>query len=1077
MNTPMKTIFILLTSGILLLSGFLFSANAQTFVEGKVISLLDSMPLPGAVVKIKGRQVGVNADAAGRFRLPVEGFPSDITVSYIGCASSELHLEKPTSIAVVIALSADANQLSEVVVSTGYQNIPRERATGSFSSVNTSLLNRRVSSDILSRIEDVVPGLITNKGKGNSLGLLIRGQSTINSSTQPLIIIDNFPFEGDLNTLNPNDVESVTVLKDAAAASIWGSRAGNGVIVITTKKGSLNRPPQISLNANLTVSEKPDLFYQPRMSSADYIESEKMLFAKGRYASAEKNANKYPFTPVIELMMAARDQTITQQQADARMDALKNLDVRNDYEKYLYQKGATQQYSLGITGGTASQRYNFSAGYDNRSAVETGNRYQRYTISAGNTYQLSKRLDFTTNIYYAQSRNQENNSGPLTYTNALTGFPGAPMYPYAQMADQNGAALAIINTTRLSFGESAQQKGPLDWQYRPLDELSMADNKTKLTDYRINAVLNYHILPGLGFNMLYQYGRGITSGSKYYDQKTYYSRNLINRYTSINPAGILSRPIPLGGILDRTESNYTNQNLRGQFDYNRSWKHHELNAIAGIELRDLQRTAESRRIYGYEDEYATGKAVDYISSFTSFINPAASLRIPYVDAQSGTTDRYFSYYVNGAYTFNQRYTASASGRIDQSNLFGVRTNERGVPLYSLGLAWNLAQEQFYHVSWLPALKLRATLGYAGNSNKNVSAYTTASFGSRGDAGTGATYASIQNPPNPGLRWERVKTFNMGLDFESRNRMISGTLEYYHKNGLDLIGQMPYPGSSGVKTFTGNYASTSGHGMDITLNARIFDKTFKWHSQLIFSQVIDKVTSYAVKSTAVNYLGSGDGGLTIPLEGRPLYSVYSLPWAGLEASTGDPQGYVGGEISKDYAAMLQIDPSAMTYHGTARPKYFGSLRNTISWKALSLSLLFNYRLGYYFRENSVSYTQVYQGIVTHGDYSRRWQKPGDELTTSVPSMPEQINYNRESFYALSADRVKKGDHIRLQDINLSYTLSKPAVSKLPFQSAQLYLYASNLGILWKSYKGKLDPDYAQVMFAPVRTVSIGIKMDL
>ncbi|MCF0055088.1 SusC/RagA family TonB-linked outer membrane protein [Dyadobacter sp. CY356] len=1074
----MKISFIAIMISIaMLLSGVIFRAHAQSTIEGMVISLSDSTILPGAVIKIKGRQVGVNADAAGRFSLPIEVFPSDIIVSYIGFTSTEVHLEGPPAGRFIIGLAVDVNQLAEVVVSTGYQNIPRERATGSFSSVNTSLLNRRVSTDILSRIDDVVPGLITNKGKGNALGLLIRGQSTINSSTQPLIIIDNFPYEGDLGTLNPNDVESVTVLKDAAAASIWGSRAGNGVIVITTKKGGTNRPPHISFNSNLTISEKPNLFYQPRMSSSDYIESEKLMFTKGRYTSAEKNANKYPFTPVIELLIAARDKNITQQQADAQMDVLKTQDIRNDYEKYFYQNGATQQYSLALTGGTEKQRYNFSAGYDNRIAVETGNRYQRYTISAGNTFQLSKRLDLTTNIYYAQSKNVENNPGPLTYTNAITGYTGAPMYPYAQIADQNGNALAIINTNRASFTEASQNKGLLNWQYKPLDELRLADNNTGLTDYRINAVLNYKLLPGLGFGVLYQYGRGITSGSKYQSQQTYYTRNLINRYTSISSAGVLTRPIPLGGIMDRSGSEYTNQNLRGQFDYNKSWKLHELSAIAGMELRDLQRQAETRRIYGYEDEYATSKAVDYISSFTSFINPAASLKIPYLDTQSASTDRYLSYYVNGAYSFKQRYTVSASGRIDQSNLFGVKTNARGVPLYSVGTAWNLSQEPFYHLSWLPALKLRATLGYAGNSNKNVSAYTTASFGSRGDAGTGATYASIQNPPNPSLRWERIKTFNLGLDFESRGRVITGTVEYYHKTGIDLIGQMPYPGSSGVKTFTGNYASTSGHGMDVTLSAKILDKNFKWHSQLLFSQVIDKVKSYAVVSTAAYYLGSGDGGLTIPLEGKPLYSVYSLPWAGLEASTGDPQGYLGKEVSKDYAAMLQIDPSAMTYHGTARPKYFGSIRNTFSWKALSLSVLFNYRLAYFFRENSVSYTQVYQGIVTHGDYSRRWQKPGDERSTNVPSMPNQINYNRESFYALSADRVKKADHLRLQDINLSYTLLRPSASRLPFRTMQLYMYASNLGIVWKSYKGKLDPDYAQASFAPVRNLSLGIKMDL
>jgi TonB-dependent SusC/RagA subfamily outer membrane receptor len=373
----MKKIFIIL------LACLLGQAQAQSILSGRVVSATDSTALPGAVIKVKGMNTGVTANELGNFRLGFEGSSAHIQISYIGFVSTEL-IALPGR-ELIVTLQPDANQLGEVVISTGYQNIPRERSTGSFSTVDNALLNRRVSPDLLSRLDDTMPGLITNKGRGAAQGLLIRGQSTINSATAPLIIIDNFPYEGDISTLNPNDVESVTILKDAAAASIWGSRAGNGVIVITTKKGLTDQTPQISFNSNLTLARKPDIYYQPRISSSDYIDNELMLFSNGRYASAERSASKLPFTPVVELLTAARDGLISHQQAEAQIAELKTRDVRRDYQRYLYQPAANQQYALSIRGGGQKNRYLISTGFDKGLSSLVGNSNQRLTLNINNT--------------------------------------------------------------------------------------------------------------------------------------------------------------------------------------------------------------------------------------------------------------------------------------------------------------------------------------------------------------------------------------------------------------------------------------------------------------------------------------------------------------------------------------------------------------------------------------------------------------------------------------------------------------------------------------------------------------------
>jgi TonB-linked SusC/RagA family outer membrane protein len=1062
---------------IFLFVGFAQAASAQLLLQGRVVSLPDSSALAGAVIKVKGMNQGATTDESGRFTLSVDQAMPSLQISYIGFESLELSLQMPVSSPVTIGLRPDANQLGEVVISTGFEKIPKERATGSFATVDNALLNRRVSTDIVSRLDDVAAGLINNRGKGSAQGLLIRGQSTINSSTRPLIIIDNFPYEGDLNSINPNDIENVTVLKDAAAASIWGSRAGNGVIVLTTKKGSASKSPQITINSNVTIAARPDMFYQPRMSTADYIDNERFLFESGRYNSAERNAAKYPFTPVVELLMAQRDKLITQEQAQAEIDLLKSRDIRNEYGKYMYQRSVSQQYSVSVNGGGDTHRYFVSAGFDKNRPSEVSNTYQRFTVNANNSFHISPKLEVSAGLYFSESKNRNGNPGPLVYTNPLTGSLVTQMYPYASLAAENGDPLAVIKDYRLSFLQQAQTAGLLDWHYRPLAEMATADNTTRLTDYRINLTADYKLFSGLSLSMLYQYGKGISSTMNHFSEHSYTARTLVNQLSSVDSNGVVKQNLAPGGILDRNENAYTSHNLRGQLHYSHNFgSSGELVAIAGAELRDYSTQGGTSRYYGYNDSYASARPVDYITAYRSYVNPASTMRVPYMDSRSGSSDRYLSYFVNGSYTLKGKYILSASGRMDQSNLFGVETNDKRVPLYSAGVAWRLSQERFFQLGWLSSLKLRSTFGYSGNSNKNVSAFTTAFFEGT-DYYTREPYAIITNPPNERLRWEKVQTLNLGLDFETRGRRLTGSIEYYFKKGIDLIGSMPYPGSSGVKTFTGNYASTAGRGLDMTLTAKIFDKSFKWQSDLLLSHTTDKVTRYEVRALATAYLGNADGTSVYPLQGRPLYALYSLEWAGLDPSTGDPQGYLNGEVSKDYLAILRTDPDKLHYHGPARPTTFGAFRNTFSYKSFGLSFNLSYRLGHYFRQRSVSYTDVNNSVVTHSDYGLRWQKAGDELLGSVPSRPSAVDANRDGFYAYSQILVQKADNIRLQDITLSYDLTRNASANLPFRNARLYVYANNIAKIWKAYKGSLDPDYAQAMYAPAKSISVGIKVDL
>lgn len=1044
-------------------------------VKGRVVN--ESGEPVIATISVKGTTRAVSTDNNGVFELKDIDGNATLVISGVNFETYEIKLGGSSDLGT-LTVKAKIVEGDDVVVkvNTGYQTLPKERATGSFVQIDNQLLNRRVSTDILSRLEDVTSGLIFNRSGNNPI--TIRGQNTIYGNATPLVVIDNFPFVGDfsttnpLNTINPNDVETITVLKDAAAASIWGAQAGNGVIVITTKKGKLNQPLQVAFNSNFTYGTKPDLFYQSRMSTSDYIDIEQQLFREGFYRTTETAPAKTALTPVVEILIARRDGRITEEEANRQITALKAQDVRNDFKKYLYQNSWNRQYNVSLKGGGARQSYYLSTGYDLNQVSLTANSYRRFTLSTSNTYSLLKdRLEITGAINYSHSKRVNDNPG--TNLLGLSSSSTAPIYPYARLADENGNPLATIRDYRPSAIQDVQAKGLLNWQYNPLQEIALADNSTRLVDYRFNTTVKYKLNKQLAGMVLYQYSRGGQMGRNLQSIETYYTRNQINRLTKVNPDGSITRPIPLGGILDISDRDYYGQNLRAQLNYDYTHSVHQITAIGGWEFRELNMTSIRSRLYGYDDEHATSKTVDYLSSFPQYLNPASSSSITNYESLGDMTDRYISYYGNAAYTLATKYTISASARIDQSNLFGVRTNQKGVPLWSTGFAWKVHQEKFYDLSWLPFLNVRLTYGFNGNVDRTLSAYTTARYNNGASLLTRQPYADIVNPPNPELKWEKIKIINLGIDFSSKKGVFSGTVDVYSKKGIDLIGNTPYAPSAGITTFRGNYANTRGHGIDISLNTRIIDSRLKWNTIFLFSYVRDRVTHYLTKSAAVRYLLYGQGGE--PMEGKPLFSIYSYQWGGLEPTTGDPQGYLNGSISKDYAQIISsATPESIIFNGPARPTCFGALRNSISWKRLSISLNISYRLGYYFRKESVRYYNVLSGTGGHGDYALRWQKPGDELVTQVPSMPAVRNTNRDDFYLYSSHLVAKGDHVRLQDITLNYSFSRVNIPRLPFRTVQLYFYANNLGLLWNNNPWNVDPDY-QTGPPPI-TVAAGLKID-
>jgi TonB-linked SusC/RagA family outer membrane protein len=1053
-------------------------------LHGKVVDK-EGRPLPSAAITIKGTNKGSNTDETGNFELKKVPPHGILVITSLGYFSRTVALDGRNEITLQLQEDKSAAVLQEVTVSTGYQVLPKERATGSFAFVDNQLLNKRVSIDIISKLEGNVPGLLFNRNVSSSqantggYNISIRGRSTLVANDQPLVVVDNFPYDGDISAINPSDIDNISILKDAAAASIWGIRSGNGVIVITTKKGKIGQKLAVEVNANVTTGDKPDLFYSPDwINSTDFIDIEQQLYGMGYYQSDLTSATHKPVSPVVDLLDRQARGLISSSDATTQINALRNKDFRKDETKYLYRHPVNQQYNVSFKGGGTNSDYFFSLGLDNNAATQVGNKNYRVTLNSFNNFYLFKGFTLSAGFNYIQ--NTATNNSPLANLS-----PGAvkssTYYPYAQLADNNGNGLNLVRDYAMSYTDTAGDGRLLNWKYNPLNELKYADNTQKLVDNRLNLGIRYAFLNGFTAELKYQYERTTTTNAKYQSDSTYYTRDLINQFTDFNAANPqhLVNPVPVGGIFNNALSTLNAHHLRAQLNYTHAFsRRHSIAMLAGAEISQDVTESSSYLSYGYDKSTGSVASVDLVDFFKT--NPANQSRlIPNSGVGFGKlTDRYISYFANGTYSYKDRYLLSGSARIDKSNLFGVNTNQKSVPLYSMGIGWVFSKEAFYHLSWLPYAKIRATYGYNANINKGITAYTTALFVGNSSYFSALPYSIITNPANPELRWEKIGMLNVGLDFAAKKQVVSGSVEFYFKKGKDIIGQAPLAPSTGLTTLSGNFSNLRGNGMDISLNSiNIQGKSFQWTSNLIVSHATDKVTKYDVETSVSNYIigGSGNSSSLYPLVGKPVNAIYSYQWMGLNA-TGAPQGFVNGKISTDYNGILSgttIDN--MVYNGPSRPTAFGSLRNTFSVKGISLSFNILYKFNYYFRRSSINYLNLYAAWTDNRDYYKRWQKPGDENRTNVPALqlPPGDN-NRETFYQFSSVLVDKADHIRLQDISISYDFNRARLLKTPFSTLQLYGYVNNIGILWRANKDKLDPDLYTGNLPIPRTYSFGIK---
>lgn len=1025
------------------------SVKGQSLI--RVIDTETKSPIENVSIHFIEDDIYGTTDKNGAFYPRSDIKSNSVRFSHIGYRDTVIILDLRSS-PLRIELKKSERYIKEVYVSTGYQRLPKERATGSFSVVSQEQLKEQVGMNILDRLEAVANGITVDRKTSIDGRMMVRGISTIRGERAPLIIVDNFPYDGDIENINPEDVEDIVVLKDAAASSIWGARAGNGVIVITTKKGKFDKPISINASIGSRISEKPDLDYIPQMNSSSFIDLEEMLFDKGHYQSRIDGTAKAGLSPIVELLLKKEKGELDEQSYNEIVQQYRNIDIRSDLNKYVYRPSLENQMQMGINGGNNSYAWRGSLGYD-QSTSNLSAKKNRLTMRLSNIVKLLPSLELQADMQYTK---RNSTSGRQGYNDIQ--FAGYDIYPYASLRDANGVDLDI-EQLRGSFIDEAEQLGLLNWRYYPLEDYKHRVNKISANDILINVGLDWKVWQGLNMGLKYQYENQIGDIRRHNTMNSYFTRDLINKYTSL-VNGALIHNIPLGGILDISRNLLKSQSLRAQMGYIENWHNSSVNVLGGFEVRDANTLNNYYRTYGYHDEILTFSEVDYRIQFDDYITGRKAF-IPQSKGFKDMTDRYVSAYINGSYEYKGKYLISGSARRDASNLFGVSVNNKWNMLWSLGASWEMSKESFFNSGYLDYLRLRTTYGHSGNIDPAMSAVSTIRYMGTSLYIPGAPIARPNNYANPELKWETVSMTNLGLDFASKNNRFSGSLEYYRKKGFDLYGLEEMDITAGVgSTLVKNVAKITAKGVDFNIvGAAIKAKQFRWGVELNINYNKDRVEDYYLTNQNANAFVSGSS--ISAIVGDPVYNVYSYKWAGLDPDTGDPQGWLNGEISKDYTKMTGTGTpiNELVSHGATLPTYFGSLGNTFDVGQLSLSIRLTYKMGYYFRRSTIDYGALFSNYRGHMDFENRWEKPGDEKVTDVPSMiyPNPSN-NRDSFFKNSEVTVEKGDHIRINYIYLAYRpkINMRKDSKQPM-NIEFYANASNLGILWRANKNNLDPD--------------------
>ena len=1073
-------------------------------ISGKVTDEKDE-PLPGVTVFVKGfiRGVGTSTDNAGRYSVSVPKVEKlSLVFSFVGMEPKEIMYTGQDTINVV--LREMVNEMDEVtVVSTGYQTVNRKDMVGSYTTLKAEDIMLPAYSSIDQMLQGQVAGMvITNSSAraGASPKIQIRGTSTILGNQDPIWVIDGIiqddPIEINAGTgliddmrniignqvswLNPNDIETITVLKDASATAIYGSRASNGVIVITTKKGKKDR---LSINYTGNISISP----APRYDQFNVMNSqERVHFSEEAYNFGVR----YQKTPIKQLhtyegtLRMLMEGDITQDEYIANRNRLEVMNT--DWLDILTRTAISHNHNLSVSGATSKVNYMISAGYSKNNGQEIGNSSERFTSRASVGIQFNEQirvnfaLDGTVgkNIGYAAGVN------PLNY--ALTTSRALPAYN----EDGSYAFYRIENTYK--YNTSAQPDG---LGFNILNELENSGSEVKNGRIGINLSFFWKLYPWLEYQFTGGYTYNNINSQSYVGENTYAIANKYRGYDygTINPDDpwFNAAVLPFGGELFTSNATQNSYNIQNKLLISKSFNEdHRLNVMLGVEVRSTKNDNLSNTLWGYVKDRgnmlvrptAQDKFTPIGSASQSGLGDIFDQIYSGKSKVESKTDNFFSVFATLAYSLKNRYVLNLNVRNDASNRFGQDVNNRFDPTYSLGLSWCVTEEKFMaNQRWLTALNLKATYGIQGNALLNLSPELILQQQGVADI-YNEYYSNISSIPNPQLSWERTRTWNLGMDMQLFNK-VNVVVDYYSRRSNAVI-QKDIAYENGLTSMKLNGGIVYNKGIEVTVNLTpINTKDFG----LSFSVNSSKNWNTTGKSdfdvTVENYL---EGNETMILKkGYSLGSMWSYAFAGLNGENGTPM-FKNLEFSEENP--YNGDPTTyLVYSGQKNPYFTGGLNLSIRYRSFTLGSSFALLLGGKKRLTS-PYSSMAAGIYmpketsnVSKDLAKRWKKPGDEKYTNIPGFiqgnqlleTQEGNKNMMDMWAQSDALVVNSSFLRCRNLTLGWRLNQKMAKKMRVSNLTVSASVNNLFVIASKRFNGFDPELDNSVMP--KNYSLGISV--
>lgn len=1064
------------------------STNSQP-VRGKVIDSLGNT-IPGVSIHNLQDNSQTMSSGDGDFELSVAN-PADIQLSFSHVSFQEKVMRfSPDQIArpVRVMLSAKESMLNEIMI-TGYQRISKERSPGAYTTVNNDQLNKQINVDLVSALEGQVAGLtyIKNPTRSAADSPVLRGIGTYSNqvTTNPLIVVDDLPTELTLSDINPYDVESVTVLKDATAASIYGARAANGVIVVTTKRGK-GQGVSVNFNVDQFITQKPDIAKMHYASTSDLIDYEIDVYNKerSRYANTESLFNYYGrlgsgslkyYSPLYDLFRKESTGAISTQERDATINTWRNNDYIKEFTDNVWQNESRQRYNASISQNSSKSNTFVSFNYDKGKGLVQHEKNEKFNLYLKSSFNVTKWLNATVGLNGTYGVNKEtegdyNNVFLQPRYTRIKDENGNLVYaPYVDLSSSVGPGSAINGETAEQIAANPNLKSTA---FNVLEALGEGIESRKNLNLRAFTALRATIYKGLSFQTQFSYELGQTSRESFYDEDSYMMRVASNAMVSYNAAtGVYTKNLPAGGRYYQFESKRYNYTFRNQFNYDNTfgqYGQHQLTALAGFEMRQSHTPRPIQQLLvGYNPVTLTSTTIDWATlsktGVTSYIY-GGNVRLGDLNggAQKETLHRFTSLYANAGYTYNNRYNLTGSIRVDQADLFGVDPKFKYRPLWSVGAGWNVSNEDFMKNSeWLNSLKLRATYGITGNVDQESSSYGTATWKSD-KLFPYLQYLEQKSLPNPMLRWEKTATTNFGVDISMLDNRLSATIDAYNRYSSDLLISAVLDPTVGANSRVINNGALRNRGIEFNINGVwLKKKDLTASTQLVFSFNKNKVEKVnGLTATAQSYVGSPSNYF---FEGSSYNSIMAYRYAGMV--NGYPyfldQNGESNVVFDDNGTPTKINginsPDALVNLGTLFPKYTGSINQRLRYKAFDLSAMFVFSGGHKLRKDAIDFASdklTNAGLVNRwaagatNDYPRLMVDYPDNLRSGASTLSNLWRYSDQQIVA--------ADYVKLRNIAVGYQLPKQLAHKAGMQNVRLTAQVNNLWT-WSAAGNDIDPE--------------------